>query len=177
MFPWTIAHQASLSKGFSRQEYWSRLPFPSPGDLPHPRSNQHLLHWQVDSLPLSHLGSPGHDFSSVQSSSVAQSCPTLFDPMNRSTPGPPVHHQLPEFTQTHYKIVALSETLDSKVCFPRGSISGWGRSPGGGKGNPLQYSCLENPLDREAWWARGCKRVKQDLVTKYNNNLNLTIDI
>ena len=40
-------------------------------------------------------------FSSVQFISVAQSCPTLRDPMNRSTPGLPVHHQLPEFTQTH----------------------------------------------------------------------------
>ena len=39
--------------------------------------------------------------SSVQFSSVAQSCPTLCDPMNHSTPGFPVHHQLPEFTQTH----------------------------------------------------------------------------
>ena len=39
--------------------------------------------------------------SSVQFSSVAQSCPTLCDPMNRSTPGLPVHHQHPEFTQTH----------------------------------------------------------------------------
>ena len=38
LFPtlWTIAHQAPLSMGFSRQEYWSRLPFPSPGDLPNP---------------------------------------------------------------------------------------------------------------------------------------------
>ena len=33
---WTIAHQAPLSLGFPRQEYWSRLPFPSPGDLPDP---------------------------------------------------------------------------------------------------------------------------------------------
>ena len=33
------------------------------------------------------------------------------------------------------------------------SIPRWGRSLGGGDGNPLQYSCLENPLDREAWWA------------------------
>ena len=40
-------------------------------------------------------------FSSVQFSSVTQSCPTLCNPMNRSTPGLPVHHQLPEFTQTH----------------------------------------------------------------------------
>ena len=39
--------------------------------------------------------------SSVQFSSVAQSYPTLCDPMNRSTPGLPVHHHLPEFTQTH----------------------------------------------------------------------------
>ena len=39
--------------------------------------------------------------SSVQFSSVTQSCPTPCDPMNRSTPGLPVHHQLPEFTQTH----------------------------------------------------------------------------
>ena len=38
--------------------------------------------------------------SSVQFSSVAQSCPTLCDPMNRSTPDLPVHHQLPELTQT-----------------------------------------------------------------------------
>ena len=40
-------------------------------------------------------------FKSVQFNSVAQSCPTLCDPMNLSTPGLPVHHQLPEFTQTH----------------------------------------------------------------------------
>ena len=38
---------------------------------------------------------------SVQFSLVTQSCPTLYDPMNHSTPGLPVHHQLPEFTQTH----------------------------------------------------------------------------
>ena len=45
------------------------------------------------SLLLSHI--------SVQFSSIAQSCPTLCNPMNCSTPGLPVHHQLPEFTQTH----------------------------------------------------------------------------
>ena len=42
-----------------------------------------------------------HATVSVQFSSVTQSCPTLCDPMNHSTPGLPVHHQLPEFTQTH----------------------------------------------------------------------------
>ena len=44
---------------------------------------------------------PPHEVISVQFSSVAQSCPTLCDPMNHSTIGLPVHHQLPEFTQTH----------------------------------------------------------------------------
>ena len=34
------------------------------------------------------------------------------------------------------------------------SIPGWGRSPEEGNGNPLQYSCLENPIDRGAWWAK-----------------------
>ena len=50
-------------------------------------------------------------FSSVQFSSVAQSCPTLCDPMNRSTPGLPVHHQLSEFTQTH--IHQVSDSIQS----------------------------------------------------------------
>ena len=56
--PWTVSCQAPLSMGFSRPEYWSGLPFPPPGDLPIQGSNLHLLHWQADSLPLSHLGSP-----------------------------------------------------------------------------------------------------------------------
>ena len=51
----TIAHQAPLPMEFSRQEYWSELPFPSPWDLPEQGSNPsllHLLHWQAGSLPL-----------------------------------------------------------------------------------------------------------------------------
>ena len=56
--PWTVACQAPLSMGFPRQEYWSGLPFPSPGDLPDPaiKSESPLL--QADSLALSHQGSP-----------------------------------------------------------------------------------------------------------------------
>ena len=55
--PWTSARQAPLSMGLSRQEYWSGLPFPSPGLLPTQRSNPRLQHGQADSLPLCHLGS------------------------------------------------------------------------------------------------------------------------
>ena len=55
--PWTVGHQAPLSMGFPRQEYWSELPFPSPGDLPDPGIKPislASLHWQGDSLPLRH---------------------------------------------------------------------------------------------------------------------------
>jgi len=49
--PWTVAHQAPLSMGFSRQEYWSGLPFPSPGDLPNPGIKPGSLALQADVLP------------------------------------------------------------------------------------------------------------------------------
>ena len=71
--------------------------------------NNCLKKWNV---PMCNPGNPLPDIypgklmseqrlSSVQFSSVAQSCPTLCNPMNCSTPGLPVHHQLPEFTHTH----------------------------------------------------------------------------
>ena len=66
--PWTAAHQAPLSMGFSRQEYWSGLPFPTPEDLPYP-------------------GPPYH----VNQVLATQSCLTLCDPMDDSLPGSSVH--------------------------------------------------------------------------------------
>ena len=50
--PWTVACQALLSMGLSRQEYWSGLPFPSPGDLPNPEMEPESSALQVDSLLL-----------------------------------------------------------------------------------------------------------------------------
>ena len=68
--PWTIAHQAPLSMGFSRQEYWSGLPCPPPGDLPDPLHLLHLLHWQADSLPTAPPSNAAHLFiaSCIQNS-------------------------------------------------------------------------------------------------------------
>ena len=56
-----------------------------------------------------------------------------------------------------------------------GSIPGLGRFPGEGNGNPVQYSCLENPIDRRTWQAtvHGIARVRHDLVTKSPNNKSL----
>ena len=113
--PWTVDCQAPLSKDFSRQLYWSGLPFPPPGGLPNPgieprgsSEPRDWTHWQVDCLPLRHLGSP-----------VSR---TLF-----SAKEPPCQCRRHRFDP------------------------GLGRSPGEGNGNPLQYSCLENPMDRRAW--------------------------
>ena len=49
--PWTVAHQAPLSMGISRQEYWSGMPCPSPGDLPDPGIETGSPSLQADSLP------------------------------------------------------------------------------------------------------------------------------
>ena len=45
-----------------------------------------------------------------------------------------------------------------------GSVLGLGRSPGEGNGNPLYYPCLENPMDREAWWARVHRALESDMT-------------
>ena len=55
---WTEAHQAPLSMGFSRQEYWSGLPFPFPGDLPNPGIELGSPALQADSLPSEPPGRP-----------------------------------------------------------------------------------------------------------------------
>ena len=55
---WTMAHQAPLSMGFSRREYWSGLPFPSPGDLPDPGVEPGSPELLADSLPSEPLGKP-----------------------------------------------------------------------------------------------------------------------
>ena len=85
---------------------WEAISY-SPGDLPDPGietvslASPALAAGFVITVP---LGKP-HLSHSVQFSSVTQSCLTLCDPMNRSTPGLPVHHQLPEFTETHIHLV------------------------------------------------------------------------
>ena len=56
--PWTVAHQAPLSMGFSRQGYWSGLPFPSPGDLPDPGIKPSSPAMQADALTSEPPGKP-----------------------------------------------------------------------------------------------------------------------
>ena len=56
--PWTVAYQGPLSMGFSRQEYWSGLPFPSPGYLPNPGIEPRSSALQADALPSEPPGKP-----------------------------------------------------------------------------------------------------------------------
>ena len=62
---WTVAHRAPLSMGSPRQEYWSGLPFPSPGDLPDPGIKPGSPPLQADSLPSESPGKPALHFSST----------------------------------------------------------------------------------------------------------------
>ena len=61
--PWTVARQAPLSMGFSRQEYWSGLPFPSPGDLLDPGIEPRSPALEEDSLPADLQGKPAELFN------------------------------------------------------------------------------------------------------------------
>ena len=66
VIPWAVDLQAPLSMGFSRQEYWSGLPFPSPGDLPNSGIDPVSPALKADSLPMSHLRSPSTSLSSFE---------------------------------------------------------------------------------------------------------------
>ena len=134
--PWTRAHQAPLSIGFPKQEYWSWLPFPFSGDLPNSRIKSVSPAWQI----LYHLATweasevlgVRHMYTGKQKKFII---PRLIKSNSfsiRTSQGALVVRNL------------LANAGDT------GLIPVSGRSPGGGNGNPLQYSCLENPTDRGA---------------------------
>ena len=81
--PWTIACQASQSMEFSRQEYWSGLPCPSPGHLPNPGIRPGSPAWQADSLPSQSPGKPGNHLQSYCQTSISDSQGTQIKSSNR----------------------------------------------------------------------------------------------
>ena len=90
---WTVAHQAPLSKGFPRQEHWSGLPFPSPGDLPNPGIEPTSPALQADSLSLSHQGGPLHRI--MHTCEAASVISNSLRHMDCSPPGSSVHRYSP----------------------------------------------------------------------------------
>jgi len=76
-------------------------------------------------------------------------CPTLCNPIDGSLPGSPV----PGILQARTLQWAAIFSSNAGNARDMDLIPGSGRFPGGGHGNPFQYSCSENPTDRGAWWA------------------------
>ena len=125
---WTVACEAPLSMEFSRQVYWSELPFPSLGDLPNP-GTEHMspdsLALQADSLPLSHLGSWYLDNNILKMLLGDENLSKLIVAMVR----PLCEYAIVDsFQRVNYISILL------------------GRSPGERNGYTLQYSGLENSM-------------------------------
>ena len=101
----------------------------------------------------------------VQFSLVAQSCPTLCDPMNRSTPGLPVYHQLPEFTQTHVHWVgdAIQPSYPPSSPSPpalnpsqhKGLFQWVNSSHWGGQSTGVSASASDLPMNTQDWFPLG----------------------
>ena len=136
------------------------------GIFPIQGSNLCLLHWQMDYLPLSHQRST-HDFRWKVKVKFAQSCPVfpfshhsaIWEPQTvlAKKKGLGSHLRVEEVRlQDLRSSLLMGWWLSGKesICQvgDAGLIPGLGRSPGEGNGNPFQYSCLGNPLDRGAWW-------------------------
>ena len=118
--------------GIFQARIWSGLPFPSPGDLPDPGIK-----------PVS-PASAGRFFNT--------------EPFGGPNCSVTCYSVLPEsrlsfFRDSQVVLVIKNPPANAGDLRDTGSILGSGRSPGGGHGNPLQYCCLENPMDRGDWWA------------------------
>ena len=120
--------------GSPRQEYWSGLHFLLHRIIPTQGLNSHILHWQADSLPLSHQGSPLCYFENNQTylgirfmwtaaaAKSLQSCPTLCDPIDSSPPGSPVLGILQART-LEWVAISFSKAWKWKVKGKSGSCS------------------------------------------------------
>ena len=154
----TVAHQAPLSMGFSRQEYWSGLPSPPPEDLPNPGIKpRSLLHWRKI---LCHWASREAIYAGCEWVIVAQSSLTLFDPMDWSLPGSSIH----EISQAR-----LMEWV--AISFSRGSF--WPR-------DRTWVSCVTGEylrVHRAKSWAGWSTSWNQDCQKSWNiNNLRYADD-
>ena len=110
--PWTVAYQAPLSIGFSRQESWSGLPFPSPGDLPYPGIEPGFPALQADALPWEPPGSPSPSL-----------IPYLFSQLaNQGHQQVTVKNETPKLHQLHLKSCSVPSNRSANLSV---SFSSW----------------------------------------------------
>ena len=150
-------------RGISRPQYWSGQPFPSPGDLPDPGIEPRSPTLQVDSLPAEPQGSP-------------RILGWVASPFSSKSSQPKDWTRVPCIASGFFTIWAISEAqvvrkppANAGDLRDVGLIPGLGRSPGEGNDNPLQYPCLENPMDRGAWQAPAHRVAKSQTALKQFN--------
>ena len=112
---WNVACQVPLFHGILQSRILEEVAMPSSRGSSQPR-DQTCVSGIAGRLFTAEP--PGKPLQKIQFSSVTQSCLTLCDPMNRSTPGLPVHHQLLEFTQTHVHRVSDAIQPSHPLSFP-----------------------------------------------------------
>ena len=145
--PWTVAHQAPPSMGFSRQEYWSGLPFPSPGDLPDPGIEPGSPTLQADALPSELLGN------------------RLISNNKQLV------NNLPALQETWVRSLSQEDPLEKRMA-THSSILAW-RSPRTDEpvednGYPLQHCCRKKSMDRGGCQTTvhgGSQRIGQNWTT------------
>ena len=166
--PWTVAYQAPQSMEFSRQEYWSGLPFPSPQDLPDPGIKPESPTLRAVALPFE---PPGKRFQRYSSSNFLNFNSFLF--LRGTIPSVITHMH----TYTQASLVA--QTVKESACKAGDLdlIPGLGRSPGTGHGNPLQYSCLENPHGQRRLAGYSSWGHKESDTTKHSTAHSLHADL
>ena len=130
MTPWTVAYQAPPSMGFSRQDTAVGCHFLLQGYFPVQGSNLGLPHCKADTLPSEPYGMGTCQLNLNKTGGKFISNFYLFMEIKRLI-----------------KLISMNKFLRSPLIWNNS------RCFGEGKGTPLQYSCLENPMDGEAWWA------------------------
>ena len=157
--PWIVAYLAPPSLGFSKQEYWSGLPFPSPGDLPNSGIEPRSPAFQADALPSEPPGKPKEyikviychpDYLTYILSTSCEMLGWMKLKLESRLPGEISITFDMQMTPPLWKKDFPGGSDDKEPAYKAedlGSIPGSGRSSGEGSGNPLQYSCLENPRD------------------------------
>ena len=160
--PRTVARQAPLSMGFSRQEYWSALPCPPPGDLPDPGIEPTSSPQTGGFFATESPGKPvcRHEHRTAQDlipELLRLNCWPMWDTSWSDTNLPlPLLFRLQSCFVSLFTLI-YDRSSEELVCqckrHKRCGFDSWVGIPGGGNGNPLQSSCLENPMDRGAWQA------------------------
>ena len=147
--PWTIARQVSLCMGFSKQEYWRGLPFPSPGDLPNPGIKPRSSTLQVDSLPSEPPGKPKN--TGVGSLSLLQG---IFWPRNLTGVSCLAGRFFTSWALSPYEIIKFCRagTFPCSPSLCRLLMLLW---KGCQKMCPTQPPRVLPAVPRGGWWGRG----------------------